>query len=48
MLAPDAQEKILSMESVEGAEPQSERMLRPVSRAVSWLNQRVALEAILP
>ncbi len=39
-LAPDIQERILGLESVDGLEPLSERALRPLVRACSWSGQR--------
>lgn len=41
LLAPDVQEKILSMESIEGSEPLAERAFRPLARAGSWVDQRM-------
>ncbi len=45
LLAPDIQERILGLESVEGREPLSERSFRPVARADSWAEQRALLGA---
>ncbi len=44
-LAPDVQERILFVETVDGAEPVSERALRPVVRASSWAEQRALFES---
>ena len=40
LLAPDIQESVLSLESVDGLEPTSERALREVSWALDWGEQR--------
>lgn len=40
LLAPDIQETILHLYSVDGSEPLSERALRPVVRAGAWARQR--------
>jgi hypothetical protein len=40
LLAPDLQEQVLFLEAIDGREPMSERMLRPVARAGSWAEQR--------
>lgn len=40
LLAPDIQEKILFLESVDGVEPMSERELRAAARRSSWASQR--------
>jgi hypothetical protein len=40
LLAPDLQERVLLMEAVDGAQPLYERLLRPVVRRVSWVEQR--------
>jgi hypothetical protein len=45
LLAPDVQERVLSRESVDGAEPLSERALRPVAKARSWAEQRTLFES---
>ena len=45
LLAPDLQERILSLESVAGAEQVAERTLRPVARARSWAGQRTLYKA---
>ena len=42
MLAPDLQEAVLALEAVDGAEPMSERALRAVAHAGSWVEQRAA------
>jgi hypothetical protein len=45
LLAPDVQERVLSLESVDGAEPLSQRALRPVAKARSWAEQRTLFES---
>lgn len=40
LLAPDIQEKILFLESVDGVEPMSERELRKLAGCAAWRNQR--------
>lgn len=40
LLAPDIQEEILFLEAVRGAQPLSERALRPLVRILSWAEQR--------
>jgi ParB-like chromosome segregation protein Spo0J len=45
LLAPDLQERVLEFEAVDGVEPISERSLRVVAHAGSWVEQRKALEA---
>jgi predicted XRE-type DNA-binding protein len=40
LLAPEIQEEILGLESVDGVEPMSERALRHVSRTLDWGEQR--------
>jgi len=40
LLAPDLQERVLGLEAVDGVEPLSERELRKVVHAGSWLEQR--------
>lgn len=45
-LAPNLQEEILSLEASDGGVPLSERALRNVLRAVSWLDQRSAYRAV--
>lgn len=42
LLAPDIQEELLHLEAVDGLEPMSERALRPLSRMLSWSEQRKA------
>jgi len=42
LLAPDLQAAVLAMEAVDGAEPMSERALRAVAHAGSWVEQRAA------
>lgn len=46
LLAPDLQQAILALEAVDGAEPMSERALRAVAHAGSWVEQRTAWAAI--
>lgn len=43
LLAPDIQERVLGLESMDGTEPLSERALRPVSWKTSWAEQRAGL-----
>ena len=45
LLGPDVQERVLAHESVDGTEPLSERVLRPVARAPSWAEQRTLFES---
>lgn len=45
LLAPDLQLAVLALEAVDGAEPMSERALRAVAHAGSWVEQRMALAA---
>jgi hypothetical protein len=45
LLAPDLQERILVLEAIDGAEPLSERALRAVAHAGSWVAQRAAWAA---
>ena len=40
LLAPDIQEQILFAEAVDGVEPVSERVLRPLVRTSAWAKQR--------
>ena len=40
LLAPDIQEQVLALEAVDGAEPLSERALRPIAKTLSWVEQR--------
>lgn len=40
LLAPDLQQAVLVLEAVDGAEPMSERTLRAVAHAGSWMEQR--------
>ena len=42
LLAPDLQLAVLALEAVDGAEPMSERALRAVAHAGSWVEQRAA------
>lgn len=39
-LSPDLQEHVLFLESVNGAEPLTERQLRPVTKELCWTEQR--------
>jgi len=39
LLAPDIQEKILFLESVDGVEPMTERLLRVIAHRVTWREQ---------
>lgn len=43
LLAPDIQEKILLLESVDGVEPMSERELRRLTSFGAWQSQRASL-----
>jgi hypothetical protein len=45
LLAPEIQERILALESVDGDEPLAERALRRAVRPRSWDEQRTLLEA---
>jgi hypothetical protein len=45
LLAPDLQEQILGLDAVDGVEPISERELRKVAHAGSWVEQRAAFGA---
>ena len=45
LLAPDLQAAVLALEAVDGAEPMSERALRAVAHAGSWVEQRAAWTA---
>ena len=40
LLAPELQQAVLGLEAVDGAEPMSERALRAVAHAGSWVEQR--------
>ena len=40
LLVPDIQELVLGLEAVDGAEPLSERGLRPIAKTLSWAEQR--------
>jgi hypothetical protein len=44
-LAPELQEQVLFLESVDGIEPLTERALRRVTRALSWVEQRQLFSA---
>lgn len=46
LLAPDLQIVVLGLEAVDGAEPMSERTLRTVAHAGSWVEQRSTLAQI--
>lgn len=48
MLAPDLQQAVLALEAVDSAEPMSERALRAVAHAGSWVEQRTAWAALDP
>jgi hypothetical protein len=47
-LAPDLQERVLFLESVDGLEPLTERALRRATHARSWEDQRVICRSLLP
>jgi hypothetical protein len=40
LLAPDRQDQVLHLEAVDGVEPVSERILRALAHAGSWVEQR--------
>ena len=42
LLAPDVQERVLFLEAIDGLQPISERELRKVAHAGSWVEQRQA------
>lgn len=42
LLAPDLQDRVLALESLDGVEPVTERILRVVSHAETWVEQRAA------
>ena len=42
LLAPDIQEQVLGLESVDGVAPVSERVLRGLAEKASWTTQRAA------
>jgi hypothetical protein len=47
LLAPDIQDQVLLLESLDGREPSlSERALRPLARMQVWTDQREAWKAI--
>jgi hypothetical protein len=46
LLAPDIQEKVLFLESVDGREPFGEPRLRRVTLAEGWAGQRDAMQEI--
>jgi hypothetical protein len=46
-LAPDLQEQVLFLESVDGIEPLTERALRRASRTWSWEAQRVVYRSLM-
>ena len=48
LLAPDLPQAGLSLDAVDGAEPASERALRAVAHAGSWVEQRGAWKCIEP
>ena len=45
-LAPDLQERVLFLEAVDGQEPVTERELRPLTRLLSWDDQRARSSAL--
>jgi hypothetical protein len=45
LLAPDIQAHVLELEAVDGVEPMSERALRAVAHAGSWVEQSALLRA---
>ena len=47
-LAPDLQEHVLFLESVDGLEPLTERALRRATRTRSWEAQRAICRSLLP
>jgi len=47
LLAPDIQEELLFLETVDGLEPFAERELRPIARYRRWAEQREAWNALL-
>jgi len=47
-LAPDLQERVLFLESIDGIEPLTERALRLVTRARSWEEQRESCRSLIP
>jgi hypothetical protein len=47
-LAPDLQERVLFLESVDGLEPLTERALRRATRTRSWEAQREICRSLLP
>lgn len=42
LLAPDLQDRVLALESLDGVEPVTERILRVVAHAETWVEQRAA------
>jgi hypothetical protein len=46
LLAPDLQEQVLFLKAIDGAEPLSERLLRPLARTRSWEEQRAAFNLV--
>lgn len=46
LLAPDIQDALLHMEAVDGVEPMTERLLRPLAAIVSWAEQRTRWEPL--
>ena len=46
LLAPDIQDALLHMEAIDGAEPMTERILRPLAALVSWTEQRTRWEPL--
>jgi hypothetical protein len=47
-LAPDLQERVLFLESVDGIEPLTERALRLVTHTRSWEEQRAICRSLIP
>ncbi|WP_434347641.1 hypothetical protein ACN6A1_06175 [Myxococcus virescens] len=47
LLAPDIQEEVLFLESVDGKEPLSERALRAIAHAGAWEAQRERWRGVL-
>ena len=47
-LAPDLQERVLFLESVDGLEPLTERALRRATRTRNWEAQRLLCRSLLP
>ncbi|MBN1653364.1 MAG: hypothetical protein JXA30_06260 [Deltaproteobacteria bacterium] len=47
LLAPDIQEQLLFVESIDGVEPVSERSIRRVLRFEAWEEQRKAFDLLI-